>query len=405
VSEVVTGAVPRIMIVATVPVSFSTFFAGQPRFLAQHFDVTLVTSSGAEVAQIESGEGLPVRCVEMTRQISPGQDLRSLRELVALMRAERPDLVHSYTPKAGLLAMLAARAAGVPHRFHTVQGMPLAVARGPRKWILSATERSTYLAATRIFSASDSLCELIPGTWPARPPAVIGAGSVNGIDGTRFAPGVVSVEVQEQLRRDLDIPTGDRVVVFVGRLVRDKGITELVHAFDALVDSSTTLLLVGGEEPELDPLPASTRELMHRHPKIREAGWVTDVRPYIALSDLLVLPSYREGFGMVLVEAAAMGVPVIATDITGCRDVVLDGVNGMLVPPRDTGALADALGRVLGDDLLRATLAGNARRSMLERYDQASVHAAILALYRETLGLSVGSGDQLGDGEPIRRAA
>jgi glycosyltransferase involved in cell wall biosynthesis len=375
------------MIVATVPVSFSTFFAGQPRFLAEHFDVTLVTSSGAEVAQIEAGEGLPVRVVEMTRQISPGADLSSLRALYALMRAERPDLVHSYTPKAGLLAMLAARLAGVPHRFHTVQGMPLTVARGPKRLILSATERATYVAATRIFSASHSLCELIPGTWPARPPAVIGDGSVNGIDGARFAPDVVAGAVRDRLRRQLDIPRGDRVVTFVGRLVGDKGISELLAAFDALADANTTLLLVGGEEPELDPLPAATRELMHRHPKVRCAGWVTDVRPYLALSDLLVLPSYREGFGMVLVEAGAMGVPVIATDITGCRDVVIDGVNGLLVPPRDAAALADALGRVLGDDLLRASLGANVRQSMLERYDQPTVHAAILALYRETLGL------------------
>ncbi|HEY3604975.1 MAG TPA: glycosyltransferase, partial [Sporichthyaceae bacterium] len=225
---------PRIMIVATVPVSFSTFFAGQPRFLAEHFDVTLVTSSGAEVAQIEAGEGLPVRVVEMTRQIAPGRDLASLRELVSLMRAERPDLVHSYTPKAGLLAMLAARAAGVPHRFHTVQGMPLTVARGPKRLVLSATERATYLAATRIFSASHSLCELIPGTWPARPPAVIGAGSVNGIDPARFAPDVVLPAVREQVRRELDIPRGDRVVTFVGRLVGDKGISELLTAVDAL---------------------------------------------------------------------------------------------------------------------------------------------------------------------------
>jgi glycosyltransferase involved in cell wall biosynthesis len=400
--EAITGTRPRIMIVATVPVSFSTFFAGQPRFLAEHFDVTLVTSSGVEVAQIEAGEGLPVRVVEMTRQISPGRDLVSLRELLAVMRDERPDLVHSYTPKAGLLAMLAARVARVPHRFHTVQGMPLVSARGPKRLILNATERTTYLAATRIFSASHSLCELIPGTLPARLPAVIGAGSVNGIDGGRFAPDVVSAAERAQLRAHLQIPPTNRVVVFVGRLVGDKGITELVQAFDALVDSSTTLLLVGGEEPELDPLPAATRELIHRHPNIRSAGWVTDVRPYLAISDVLVLPSYREGFGMVLVEAGAMGVPVIATDITGCRDVVIDGVNGLLVPPRDAAALTDALGRVLTDELLRSTLAGNARPSMLERYDQPTVHSAILALYREALGLPASVGEAT---EPLRRAA
>jgi glycosyltransferase involved in cell wall biosynthesis len=189
--------------------------------------------------------------------------------------------------------------------------------------------------------------------------------------------------------------------VFVGRLVGDKGVGELLHAFDVLAAGDTTLLLVGGEEPELDPLPASTRELIHRHPKVRSAGWVTDVRPYLSLADLLVLPSYREGFGMVLVEAGAMGVPVIATDITGCRDVVIDGVNGLLVPPRDATALAEALGRVLGDELLRATLAGNARRSMVERYDQPTVHAAILALYRQTLGLPAASGAAT----ELRRAA
>jgi glycosyltransferase involved in cell wall biosynthesis len=401
VAENATGSRPRIMIVVTVPVSLTTFFAGQPRFLAQHFDVTLVSSSGAEVAQIEAREGVPVRVVEMTRQISPVRDLRSLRELTALMRAERPDLVHSYTPKAGLLAMLAARAAGVPHRFHTVQGMPLVVARGPKRLILNATERATYLAATRIFSASHSLCELIPGTFPPRPPAVVGDGSVNGIDGTRFSPEAVSEAARSRLRAALDIPTADRVLVFVGRLVGDKGVTELLQAFDALGDPATTLLLVGGEEPELDPLPAATRDLMQRHPKVRWTGWATDVRPYLAISDALVLPSYREGFGMVLAEAGAMGVPLIATDITGCRDVVIDGVNGLLVPPRNVGALTVALRRVLGDDLLRATLAGNARASMVERYDQATVQAAILALYRETLGVP-GGGVKAAE---LRRAA
>jgi glycosyltransferase involved in cell wall biosynthesis len=396
------GTRPRIMIVATVPVSLCTFFAGQPRFLAQHFDVTLVSSSGVEVAQIEAGEGVPVRTVDMTRQISPGRDLRSLRELTGLMRAERPDLVHSYTPKAGLLAMLAARATGVPHRFHTVQGMPLVTAGGPKRLILNATERATYLAATRIFSSSHSLCELIPGTFPARPPAVIGGGSVNGIDGTRFSPEVVSEAARRHLRAELDIPTGDRVLVFVGRLVGDKGVTELLQAFDALADPATTLLLVGAEEPALDPLPVATRELMDRHPKVRLAGWATDVRPYMSISDVLVLPSYREGFGMVLAEAGAMGVPVIATDIPGCRDVVIDGVNGLLVPPRDVGALTEALGRVLGDNLLRATLAADVRSSMLDRYDQPIVQAAILALYRQTLGLDVSAGEA---GEPLRRAA
>lgn len=390
------------LIVATVPVSLSTFFAGQPRFLARHFDVTLVTSSGPEVPQIEAAEGLGVRIVEMTRQIAPGRDLVALRELLAVMREVRPDLVHSYTPKAGLLAMLAARAAGVPHRFHTVQGMPLVSASGPKRLILNATERATYLAATRIFSVSHSLCELIPGTIPRRPPAVIGAGSVNGIDSRRFAPGVVSAAERGQLRARLGIPAADRVAVFVGRLVADKGVTELLHAFDALANSATTLVLVGGEEPDLDPLPQATRELMHRHPKVRLAGWVSDVRPYLAISDVLVLPSYREGFGMVLAEAGAMGVPVIATDIPGCRDVVRDGVNGLLVPPRDSAALTDALGRVLGDDLLRATLAGQARSSMLERYDQPAFHAAILELYRETLGLPAAAEEIT---EPLRGAA
>lgn len=380
----------KLLIAATMPSSFTTYLAGQARYLAEYFDVVLLTSPGPRATDVARAEGVQVHTVQMSRTIAPRGDLAALRRITALVRAERPDLVHSYTPKAGLLTMLAARAAGVPHRFHTVLGLPSMEAQGLRLAALSATERITYSCATQVFSISHTLIPHIPRTLPRREVGVIGHGSPNGVDFERFAPWAVSPQRAQQVRTELGIPPDDPVVLFVGRLVGDKGIGELVEAVVNLPsDRAVWLVLVGEEEPEVDPLPSATRALIAEHPRIRLAGWSCDVRPYMAAADLLVLPSYREGMGMVLVEAAGMGLPVIASDIPGCRDVVRDGHNGILVPAKNARAVADAIRRLIEDRTLYEHIAARSRPSMTSRYDQKDLHRALLDRYLETLGRPV----------------
>lgn len=383
----------RLLIAATMPSSFTTYLAGQARFLAEHFEVVLLTSPGPRAAEVAAAEGVRVHTVNFTRSISPRRDLAVTREIASLIRAERPDIVHSYTPKAGLLTMLAARAAGVPHRFHTVLGLPSMEATGLRLAALSATERITYSCATQVFSISHTLIPHIPRTLPSRPVGVIGHGSPNGVDFERFTPEAVTPEQRDAVRTAMGIPAGDRVVLFVGRLVGDKGIRELVDAFvEISPDRPVWLVLVGEEEPDVDPLPERTRALIAEHPRIRTTGWSNDVRPYLAASDVLVLPSYREGMGMVLVEAGGMGLPVIASDIPGCQDVVQDGHNGLLVPAKNTDALTAAIRRIIDDRELHRRLSAQTRASMVARYDQNDMHAAFLRLYRDALREPVTAG-------------
>lgn len=347
---------PKLYLVTTVSHGLETYLAGQPRLLSRSFDVTLVSSPSAGLDRVGLAEGVVTKAVPMTRTITPRQDLRALIGLYRLFRRDRPAIVQTYSPKAGLLGMAAARAARVPVRVHGIIGLPLMEAVGWRARLLRLTERLTYLNATRLTCNSVGLRSWMQQVLTRRPVHVIGRGSVNGVDLQALQP--PSEDERRAARQALGLTEGHCVYAFFGRLVRDKGVVELVEAFAALHERhpDCRLLLVG--EQEDGSLPPETLRMIEQHPAVLSLGWRREVREVYDATDVLVLPSYREGMPNVILEAAAMALPVIATDINGSNELVTDGRNGILVPVRDAAALAAAMA-----ELLSATLRQRMGRS------------------------------------------
>ncbi|MCB9521457.1 MAG: glycosyltransferase family 4 protein [Myxococcales bacterium] len=379
---------PKLVIVTTVPISIAAFLEGQPRHLTQWFDVHLVCGPGAGKERVERGEGLPVTTIPLTRKITPRDDLQALAALTRYLRRLRPDIVHTYTPKAGLVGMMAAAAARVPHRIHSVVGMPLMEATGKKAQVLAVTERVTYALATDLWSNSTGLRSWIHEHLTRRPIEVVGHGSTNGVDAGRFDRDLWPPDQRAALRAELGIPADAFVFVFVGRIVRDKGIHELVDAFTKLhVDHpDTRLVLLGDYERDLDPLSPATDAAIQAHPAIVTPGWVDDVRPTMAYADVYVLPSYREGLPNSLVEAGAMSLPAIATDINGCNEVIVPGENGLLVPVRDARALESAMRSLVEDRARHADMRARARTSVLARFSQPYFYGELVSAYHRVLG-------------------
>lgn len=378
---------PRLHIVASVPLTLATLLHRQPRALAEHFDVHLITSPGDLVPRVREQEGLPVTLFTMNRQITPREDALTVARLTAFFRRERPDIVQTYTPKAGLLGMIAARAARVPHRVHGIVGMPLMERTGTIARVLTATEKLTYACATDLTSNSTGLRSWVHAHLTQRPITVIGNGSINGVD-TEAWQNTMSADERAAKRAEVDLAPDDFVFLFIGRVVRDKGVGELVRAFEAVYAKHprARLLMVGDFEPELDPVDPDTERALNEHPGIRRTGFVHDVRPWASISDAFVLPSYREGLPNSLIEAGSMGLPSIATDINGCNEVIQPGKNGVLVPVRAVDPLRDAMLRMLEDPEHYEALKASSRPNVVARFDQAWFHQELIDYYRGVLG-------------------
>ncbi|MEN0065295.1 MAG: glycosyltransferase family 4 protein [Myxococcota bacterium] len=372
----------KLVILTSVTATLDNLLEGQPRWLAKHFDVTLVTSPPEhpeDLNRIATREGVPILQVPLPRRIAPWTDARALIRLVALLRRLAPSIVQTYTPKAGLVGMIAARAAGVPVRVHGIVGMPLMEARKLRKIVLQATERLTYAAATDLTCNSYGLRDWVHAHLTARPIDVVGHGSINGIDTAHWAP---DGRLRRETRGRLGLGPDDLALLFVGRMVRDKGVVELVEAFHRWRGdrSDRHLVFVGAPEPDLDPLPPETQDRL-TGAGIQCVGFQPDVRPYLAAADVFVLPSYREGLPNSLLEAGAMGLPAIASNINGCNEVIVDGENGRLVPAKTVTPLVRALGQLESGDR-RAAMATRSRERVVTRYDQGAFHRALLGYYK-----------------------
>lgn len=338
----------KLIRITTIPYSFDGLLRGQLNYMSDYFDVLAISSDGDGFLQkFGERERLPVRAVSMTRKITPFADLKALWQLYKIFRKERPYIVHSHTPKAGTLGMIAAYFARVPHRLHTIAGLPLLEKRGAVRLLLDLIEKVTYACATKIYSNSFGLAEIIlkNGYCDKNKLKVLGNGSSNGIDIDFFNPENYTCAFKEQLRTSLEIAPGDYVFIFIGRIVKDKGINELIRAFDRLGQQyeNVKLILVGRTEEELDPIEVSSKNSISGNIKIKTVGTQMDVRPYLAISNTLVLPSYREGFPNVVLEAGAMGLPGIVSNINGCNEIVEDGENGLIVPPKDDEKLYKAM--------------------------------------------------------------
>ncbi|MBD9484615.1 glycosyltransferase family 4 protein [Pseudomonas sp. PDM14] len=332
----------KLLVVTTVPETLSTILKGQPAFLARHFDLRLATSLGDEVILITSNEGLELSIVPMVRGISPVRDLLSVMRMIVLLRQMRPDAVHSYTPKAGLVTMIAAWLCRVPVRIHTFTGLIFPTASGAKQKLLIWIDRLICACATRVVPEGQGVAQdLRRFGITHKPLQVIGSGNIAGVDTAYFNPADThSVERAQTLRSALGIADSAFVFCFVGRLNRDKGLLELVRAFEQL--DGGQLLLVGAHD-QTAPLDARTRQVLDEHPRIHHVGFQEDIRAALLSADVLVLPSYREGFPNVLLQAGSMSLPVIASDINGCNEIVTPSLNGWLVPARDSEALRLAM--------------------------------------------------------------
>ncbi|HET8860577.1 glycosyltransferase family 4 protein [Marivirga sp.] len=375
----------KILRITTVPISLNILLKGQLKFMGENgYDVITASADGPEVKEICQRESVQHFAIDFTRTLSPFKDLRALWQLIRLIQKEKPNIVHTHTPKAGLLGMMAAKFAGVKLRMHTVAGMPLMEATGNTKRILRLTEKLTYFCAHKVYPNSDRLQDYMQKEFSAFQDKfkIIGEGSSNGIDTKHFSKQSVDESAIQNLRSEHKISSHAAVFVFVGRIVEDKGIHELVEAFLGL-EEKAYLLLVGAFEDEREPVKAQIKQSIANHTRIIHVGFQKDIRPFLAASDIFVFPSYREGFPNVVLQAAAMELPCIVSDINGSNEIITHNENGLIVPVKNTEELKLAMEQLLINIEKRKNLASNSRVSILDKYDQHKVWRAILEEYQK----------------------
>ena len=376
----------KLIRITTVPISLEKLLENQARFFKTFYSVTLVSSQKEQLQRLAKEQGVNHFSLEMTRKITPLQDLRCLLQLIRFLRKDKPHIVHTHTPKAGIVGMLAAFITGVPLRMHTVAGLPLMEAKGLKKSILYAVERLTYRCATHVYPNARGLMDFIQEKKLAgkTPLKCIGNGSSNGIDLTYFNPERVSKEQEMSFREKWNISKDDFVFLFIGRLVGDKGVNELVAAFEQLANKipNAKLLLVGPQEPTLDPLKQVTIASIEKNPKIVSTAYQQDVRPFLKIAQVFVFPSYREGFPNVVLQAGAMGIPCIVSDINGCNEIIENEVNGLIVPPKSIQPLSEKMYSLYKDPEKRAVFIDRTKERIATNFERTHYWKLLLEEYK-----------------------
>jgi glycosyltransferase involved in cell wall biosynthesis len=382
----------KLVHITTVPQSLG-FMTGQVAYLKRRgFDVRAVSSPGDLLGRFGCREQVEVHAVDMPRRITPVQDLVALFRIWKVLRKIRPHIVHAHTPKGGVLGMAGAWLAGVPVRIYHMRGLPFMTATGWKRALLMSSERVSCTLSHRILCISGSMRRAAIDLALCRPNkiVVLGHGSGNGVDAAqRFNDASVTPAERAAVRRRWNIPPGALVLGFIGRIVRDKGIAELAAAWSELRDEfpHLHLVLIGPHEKQ-DPISEEVDRALRDDPRVHLLGEQNDTPPLYAIMDVLALPSHREGFGNVLLEAAGMKVPVVATRITGCLDAVQDGVTGLLVPPHDAAGLAGAVRRYLQDGSLRARHGAAGRERALRDFRPEGIWQATHREYLECLRIN-----------------
>lgn len=373
----------KVFRITTVPLSLNRLFKGQLKMLNQHFDLVGVSSLGSELEKVHQREGIRVVALPMERHISLIKDFISLIRMTFLFLKEKPDMIHSYTPKAGLISMMAGWIAGVPVRMHTFTGLVFPTATGLKQKILIATDRLTCACATHINPEGNGVKnDLIKYHITKKPLKIIANGNVNGID-LEYFQRIFEVEQTAKAYKKEGVFT----FCFIGRVVRDKGINELVSAFVRLQKkyAKIRLILVGPFEKKLDPVSEETENQILHNSAIEFMGFQNDVRPFLAASDAFVLPSYREGFPNVVIQAGAMGLPSIVTDINGSNEIVESGKNGVIIESQNEQVLYQAMEDFILHPEKVKSMAQNCRKIIVDKYDQKIVWAALLDEYKTLL--------------------
>lgn len=377
----------KIIRATTVPMSLTAFCSGMLKELSNKYEVVAVSSPGEDLEKVALRESVRTIGVSMERHISVLKDLKSLFSMIQVFRKEKPTMVHSMTPKAGLLCMIAGKLTGVPVRVHTFTGLVWPTESGLKRRVLMFTDKLTCACATHIIPEGEGVkSDLLTGRITKKPLKVLGFGNVKGIDLAKYV-------ITDALKAKSEKLCSDKFTfLFVGRVVRDKGINELVQAFNKLSDAvDARLLLVGPYEDALDPISEQSRELIEKNPAIESLGvkYGDELLSYYAASDCFVFPSYREGFPNTVIEAGAMNLPSIVTDINGSREIIINGENGVIVPSQNADALYDAMLNMVNNQEERERMAGNARKMIADRFEQSFVRKCLYDFYDEILKLYV----------------
>jgi glycosyltransferase involved in cell wall biosynthesis len=378
---------PKLIRITTVPIALQYLLEGQMRFMQVNgFEVIMVSADGQGREQVIANEKCPHHIIPMTRKITPFADLISLWKLYRFFKKERPDIVHSHTPKAGLLAMMAAKWAGVKVRVHTIAGLRFRTSGGITRRVLVAMEKLTARYATQVWPNSFSLLKIIREMKLVAPQKleVIGSGSSNGIDLNRFSRNVVR---QDKLKEVKELVQYDEQLIYllcVGRIVKDKGIDELLKAFTRAFEKNTKLrlILIGIFEDELDPVSNRSKKILQSHPGIIQAGWRDDVEYFMHFSYALLHPSYREGFPNVLLQAGAMQCPIVCSRIEGNIDVVDHEVTGLIFEPMNETDLYEKMEIALDNPQAIKQYALDLRSKIEQHFDRSILHARILERYK-----------------------
>ncbi|MDO5570906.1 MAG: glycosyltransferase family 4 protein [Bacteroidales bacterium] len=366
----------KLIRLTTVSLSQNLLLKGQLKYLSNYYEVVAVASGAEELRLVGEREGVRCQPIEMCREISIFSDIRSLFKLYFLFKKEKPYIVHANTPKGSLLGMIAAKFAGVPNRIYTVTGLRFETEKGLKRAVLKFTERLTCKFATKVIPEGDGVKDImIKENICSDISPKIHNGNINGVDLNYYDANNNAIK-----EKALSLRKYDFTFCFVGRITKHKGINELVRAFVRLNKDNphTGLILVGPIEEKLD---SEIQNIIELHPHIRFEGYQVDIRPYLSASDIFVFPSYREGFPNVVLQAGAMSLPSIVTDISGSREIIQNNVNGVIIPPKDEDALYDAMKRMMNSkDELKAM--GERAREVIEKnFDQKDVWEGIKSVY------------------------
>lgn len=377
---------PRIIRTSTISMSLDILLKGQLAFLNKFYEVVAVSGMDDHLEKVALREKVRTENVPMSREISLFKDFVSLVRLYMLFKRERPLLVHSVTPKAGLLSMSAAYFAGVPIRVHTFTGLIFPYKKGFLHLLLLLMDKMLCRVSTHVIPEGEGVRkDLLKYRVTSKPLKVLGNGNVNGIDVNYFHANNILEHQKQTLKRDLKIGESNFVFIFVGRMVSDKGVNELIRAFSNLktTESVCKLILVGPFENDLDPLNDVSLGIIESNKNIVSVGFQEDVRTYLSIADVFVFPSYREGFPNVVLQAGAMDLPCIVTDISGSNEIIKQNINGTIIPIKDSNALLNNMQLMIDNDEFRVSLKQNARQLIVSRYEQNLVWNALLEKYRE----------------------
>lgn len=374
----------KVCFVAAVDSTVKVFLVDHIKAISQIFSVDIAVNTPNKSFLKPFDVDVPVVQIGIKREISIFSDAKTVIELYALFRRKRYDIVHSVTPKAGLLSMIAGYLANVPVRIHIFTGQVWVTRKGLSRWFLKTLDRILVLCATHILVDSRSQRDFLieQGVVSNKKSSVLADGSICGVDTDKFSP---NVEARKRIRKEYGISESDVVFLYLGRLNRDKGLLDLAHSFNEVCSKydNTHLVIVGPDEQgvgeEVESICASCKQ------KVHIAGYTDVPEQYFASADVFCLPSYREGFGVVIIQAASAGIPSIGTKIYGVVDTIEDGKTGLLYNPRDVDGLTSKMIEMIKRPDLRKTMGTNARIRASEKFSKGIVTKALVNYYKSLL--------------------